>query len=103
MPRFPGANEPCRKHAFAITSYELRLTLGYLTTSSVAREAMAASSSSVMSMARLNCVVSVLLNVGALPQPPDATAEIEAPTPFPRAGHCASSASKGGGERRSRI
>ena len=25
MPRFPGANEPCRKHAFAIT-------LGYLTT-----------------------------------------------------------------------
>jgi hypothetical protein len=75
-PEFPGANEPCRKHAFAITSYELRLTLGYLTTSSVAREAMAASSSSVMSMARLNCVVSVLLNVGALPQPPDATAEI---------------------------
>ena len=25
MPGFPGANEPCRKHAFAIT-------LGYLTT-----------------------------------------------------------------------
>ena len=24
MPRFPGANEPCRKHAFAITP-------GYLT------------------------------------------------------------------------
>ena len=47
-PGFPGANEPCRKHAFAITSYELRLTLGYLTTSSVAREAMAASSSSVI-------------------------------------------------------
>ena len=37
------------------------------TTWSVAPEAMAASSSSVMSMARLNCVVSVLLNVGALP------------------------------------
>ena len=39
MPGFPGANEPCRKHAFAITSHpislslsELRLTLGYLTT-----------------------------------------------------------------------
>ena len=34
---------------------------------SLAPEAMAASSSSVMSMARLNCVVSVLLNAGALP------------------------------------
>jgi hypothetical protein len=46
MPGFAGANEPCRKHAFAITSSsddvismltdislcELRLTLGYLTT-----------------------------------------------------------------------
>ena len=43
---------------------KLRLTLGYLTTVSVAPDAMAASSSSVMSMARLNWVVSVVLKAG---------------------------------------
>ena len=44
------------------------LTLGYLGTSvSLALATIAASSSSLMSMARLNVVGSVVLKVGALP------------------------------------
>ena len=43
------------------------LTMCYLTMCSVAREAMAASSSSVMSMARLNGPGLLVLKVGALP------------------------------------
>ena len=46
---------------------ERRLMLGYLTTVSVAPEAMAAASSSVMSMARFITVGSLVFRVGALP------------------------------------
>ena len=45
---------------------DFAITLGYLTTESLAPDAMAAGSSSVMSMARLNVVESVVLKVGGL-------------------------------------
>jgi hypothetical protein len=80
MPRFPGTNEPCPRHSEnAIRRHDVRRGNACLTISSLhhcepgALATMA--SSSVMSMARLRCVVSVVL------RPPAWT---ELPHPHPR-------------------
>ena len=86
----PGANEPCLRHfenairrrdvrrgnaCLTIRRHDVRRAnarhanpyVAYLTAVSLALATIAASSSSVMSMARLNVPGSVVLNVGALP------------------------------------